>query len=187
MAVPTTSDSATLLAERRATLVRIYESHFARVVRYIGIRIGDFSEAEDLTSEVFIRALRSLDSYRETGAPMEAWVFRIAHNMVVDHLRRKDRRPIPAELDEAHSVPSSEDPERDAERREEAQRLHDAMRHLTEAQKQVLSLRFGGEMSSEEVAQVLGKKAGAVRTMQNAAIQKLRNILDKQGKSGGSR
>lgn len=168
------------LASKRATVAALYETHFERVARYIAVRIGNVSEAEDLASEVFVRALRGVDSYKDTGAPMEAWLFRIAHNIVVDHYRKQSRRPVSVPLDEAFSLGSSHNPGESLERHEEIQQLSRAMEQLSEAQRQVLALRFGGEMTSEQVSQVLGKKPGAVREMQSAAIRKLRQVLQRQ-------
>jgi RNA polymerase sigma-70 factor (ECF subfamily) len=157
----------------------LYETHFERVARYIAVRIGNVSEAEDQASEVFVRALRSVDSYKDTGAPMEAWLFRIAHNIVVDHYRKQSRRPVSVPLDEDFDVPSSHNPGESLERQEEIHQLHRAMEQLNETQQQVLALRFSGGMTSEQVGRVMGKKAGAVREMQSAAIKKLRQVLQK--------
>ena len=74
------------------SLVGLYEESYDKVTRYIFVRIGNQHEAEDLASETFVRALRSLDSYQERGLPMEAWVFKIAHNMVVDYLRKASKK-----------------------------------------------------------------------------------------------
>jgi RNA polymerase sigma-70 factor (ECF subfamily) len=158
----------------------LYETHFERVARYVAVRIGNVSEAEDLASEVFLRALRGVDSYKETGAPMEAWLFRIAHNIVVDHYRKQSRRPASVPLDEAFSLGISHNPSERLERHEEIQRLNRAMEQLSEAQRQVLALRFGGEMTSEQVGEAMGKKPGAVREMQSAAIRKLRQVLQRR-------
>jgi RNA polymerase sigma-70 factor (ECF subfamily) len=165
------------LATKQTQIADLYETHFERVVRYIAVRIGDTSEAQDLTSEVFTRALRSADSYRETGAPMEAWVFKIAHNIVVDYLRKKSRRPASVQVDEALPLTSIHDPTENLERQQEVEQLYRAVRQLSKAQQQVLALRFGAEMTSEQAAQIMGKKPGAVREMQSAALKKLREIL----------
>lgn len=165
------------LARKRAAVAELYETHFARIVRYITVRIGNISEAEDLASEVFVRALRSVESYKETGAPMEAWLFKIAHNIVANYFRDKSRRPAHAPLDEAFPIAAGDNPGEDAERQEELDQLHQAMKELSDAQRQILALRFGGEMSSQQVAEVIGKKPGAVREMQSAAVKKLRQIL----------
>jgi RNA polymerase sigma-70 factor (ECF subfamily) len=69
-------------------LAALYEEYYDKIARYIYTRIGDKSESEDLASEVFLKALKSIKTYRDTGPPMQAWLFKIAHNLVVDHLRR---------------------------------------------------------------------------------------------------
>lgn len=164
----------------RAAIATLYETHFERVARYIVVRIGNYSDAEDLAGEVFVRALRSAATYKETGAPLEAWLFRIAHNMVVDHLRRKGRRPASVPLDEAFGLGSHDNPGEDLERQQDVAELQQALASLSAAQRQVLAMRFGGELSSEEVAAAMGKKPGAVREMQSAAVKKLRDVLLKQ-------
>ena len=173
-------------SRKRVALAELYEAHFERVARYIAVRIGNADEAEDLAAEVFVRALRSVDSYKETGAPMEAWVFRIAHNILVDHLRARGRRPAPMPLEDAPPVASADNPTTQMERQEEAQALRRAMEQLTDAQRRVLALRFGGEMTSEQVAQVLKKSPGAVREMQSAAIRRLRQVMEDEQQRPGS-
>ena len=165
------------LGRKRAAIAELYETHYERVARYIAVRIGDVEEAADLASEVFVRALRSVGSFKETGAPMEAWLFKIAHNLVVDHLRRKGRRQANVPIEDVPYLVGTENPDVEVERQQEVQMLHHAMEKLSDSQRQVLALRFGAGMSSEEAAEVLGKKPGAVREMQSAAIKKLRQIL----------
>ncbi len=166
--------------DTRTAIAALYETHFERVSRYIAVRIGHITEAEDLASEVFVRALRSADSYKATGAPMEAWVFRIAHNMVVDHLRQKGRRPAAVPIDEAFDLGSEENPSASLEKEQDIAELKRALGGLSDAQRQVLGLRFGGELSSEAVALIMGKKPGAIREMQSAAVKKLRDLLTQQ-------
>lgn len=165
-------------SEIRSAIAGLYETHYDRVARYITVRIGDYHEAQDLASEVFVRALRSAGSYTDTGAPLEAWIFRIAHNIAVDHLRVKDRRPIQVPVEAMFSLSGDDDdPLKGLRQEEDAKRLHDALQYLTDAQRQVIALRFGSEMSSDQIAQIMGKKPGAVREMQSAAIRKLRQVL----------
>jgi len=162
---------------KRAAVAGLYESHFERVARYIAVRIGDIQVAEDLASEVFVKAIRAADSYKETGAPMEAWLFKIAHNLVVDHLRKKQRRPPQIPIEEAEPLTDKSDPNEEVARQLEVAQLHGAIKRLSQAQQQVLALRFGTDMTSEQVGQVIGKTAVAVRVMQVAAIKKLRELL----------
>ena len=164
--------------DRREAVAALYETHFERVARYIAVRIGNIDEAEDLASEVFIKAVRAAESYSDRGAPMEAWIFKIAHNITVDQLRKRSRRPAYAQLEDAEIIRDPQPtPDERLERQQEIRRLHAALEGLSDAQKQVISLRFGADMSSEQVAQVMGKKAGAVREMQSAAIKKLRERM----------
>jgi RNA polymerase sigma-70 factor (ECF subfamily) len=171
------------ILQKRSAIAKLYETHFDRVVRYILIRIGDAAEAEDLASEVFVKALRAADAYKETGAPMEAWLFRIAHNIVVDHLRRKSRRPAAVPIDEAFSLSGTDNPAEQVERRQALSEMRAALAGLSDAQQRVIALRFGAELSAEEVAGVLGKRAGAIREMQSAAVKKLRSLLKEQRSS----
>lgn len=146
------------------------------------MRIGDVSEAEDMASEVFARAVRAADSFKETGAPMEAWLFKIARNIVVDHHRKRSRRPSHAPLDDTVTLQTERgNPDESVERQEEIARLRRAMEGLSEAQRQVLCLRFGAELTSQQVAEVMGRKPGAIREMQSAAIRRLLVALAEEG------
>ena len=154
----------------------LFDSCYPRLARYAYARIGNRTDAEDIAAEVFVRALQSLDSYQERGLPMEAWLFRIAHNLVVDHLRRGSRFER-ADEDEA-ALPDSPDPARIAEERLMMADVRAAMARLTQDQRDVVSLRFFGGLSSKETAGVLHKSDGAVREMQRAALEKMRGLLN---------
>jgi len=141
--------------EKRNAVAALYETHFERVTRYIAARIGNVNEAEDLASEVFVRALRTCEQFEDTGAPMEAWIFKIAHNIVIDHYRKTGRRPASVPLDNAFSLSSDEDPTRNIEYKQEVQRLNQAMLELSDSQREVLALRFVAELTSEQVAETV--------------------------------
>ena len=163
-------------------LTCLYEEYYSKVARYIFARIGDQTEAEDLASEVFVKALDSLKNYQERGLPMQAWLFKIAHNLVVDHLRKISRqKAVPIE---DLKVPDDSDPVEEAEAHLEMERVNRAMQSLTEDQREVIRLRFMAELTSKEVSQVLNKSDGAVREMQRASLEKLRNILKESGTLG---
>ncbi len=159
-------------AERLSAL---FDSCYPRIARYAYARTGNRTDAEDIAAEVFLRALESLDSYQERGLPMEAWLFRIAHNLVVDHLRRGGRFERADEDEE--TLPDSPDPARIAEERLMMADVRAAMARLTPDQRNVVSLRFFGGLSSKETAEVLHKSDGAVREMQRAALEKMRGLL----------
>jgi RNA polymerase sigma-70 factor, ECF subfamily len=158
-----------------AQLVALYEEYFDKIARYVYVHIGDRSESEDIASEVFLKALKSIKTYRDTGLPMQAWLFKIAHNLVVDHLRKVSRiKTVPIDTVE---IIDKQDPIEAVERKIEMEKVGAAMVELTEEQREVLRLRFFGGLTSREAADVLQKSDGAVREMQRAALEKLRQIL----------
>jgi RNA polymerase sigma-70 factor (ECF subfamily) len=163
-------------------LISLYQEYYNKVARYAYVRIGDRTEAEDLASEVFLKALDSLKTYQERGLPMQAWIFKIAHNLVVDYLRKvSQRKTVPIDTVE---INDDVDPVAAAENNLEIRRVNQAMQSLTEDQREVVRLRFFGGLTSQEVGNVLNKSDGAVREMQRAALEKLRIILNKPGFMG---
>ncbi len=155
---------------------QLYEEHFDRIYRYVALRIGDNAEAEDMTQQVFLKALRSISSFKWTGAPFAAWLFRIAHNQVVDYVRKRKKR-VADPLDESLLVSSDDNPQQLVERNLDIERLLSATGQLTEAQRQVVSLRFTSELPIAEVARIMGKSQGAVKALQHSAIVALRKLL----------
>jgi RNA polymerase sigma-70 factor (ECF subfamily) len=161
--------------EKEGRLASLYEEYFDRIAHYIYVRIGDKSEAEDLAGDVFLRALESLKSYKERGIPMQAWLFRIAHNVSVDYLRKKGRgTTVPIE---GATITTGEDPAALAEQNIKMEKVRDAMQKLTPEQREVVRLRFFGGLSSKEVGAILRKSDGAVREMQRAAVERLRTLV----------
>ena len=175
--------SASERRSKESALAALYDEYYDKIARYIFVRLGDRAEAEDLAGEVFLKALESLGSYKERGVPMQAWLFRIAHNLVVDHFRRAaKRKTVP--IDDLQ-IASDVDPQEAAEASIEVARISRALDQLTPAQRQTIELRFFGELSSEEAGQVMKKGAGAVRELQSAAIRTLRRLLYEGGPSEG--
>jgi len=153
---------------------QLYEEHFDKIYRYVTLRIGNETEAEDMTQQVFLNALQSISSFRWKGIPFSAWLFRIAHNQVVDHLRRKKHTAVP--LDESLASKDN-NPQSVAEHKLDIEQLLLATKQLTEAQREVISLRFTSELSIAQVARVMGKSQGAVKALQHSAIVALRRAL----------
>jgi RNA polymerase sigma-70 factor (ECF subfamily) len=158
-----------------AELSSLYREYYDKIAHYASAHIGNRADAEDIAGEVFLKALESLRSYRKRGIPMQAWLFKIAHNLVVDYLRKMSKRKT-VDIDSV-TVSLDEGPEAIAEFNIEVERVKKAMEQLTPSQRDVLSLRFFGELTSKETASIMGKTDGAVREMQRAAIQKLRIIM----------
>lgn len=155
---------------------QLYEFYFDRIYRYAALKTGNKAEAEDMTQQVFLKAYRSIASYKSKGVPFSAWLFRIAHNQVVDFFRRASKRPTVPLLDQAVVV-SNDDPQREVERHLGIEELNRAAARLTEMQREVISLRFAGGLAIAEVARTMGKSEGAVKALQHSAIVALRKIL----------
>ncbi len=157
------------------TWAEVYEKYFPRVYRYIALRVSDKTEAEDLTGQVFLKALESVSSFKWRGVPASAWLFRIAHNCVIDYWRTsKAKYNLP--LDES-LVGNDADPVSEAERNVDISQVVQAVGQLTQAQRDVIELRFAGGLSTAEVAKVLGKSQGAVKVLQHSALIALRRRL----------
>lgn len=158
-----------------AELASLYREYYDKIAHYASAHIGNRTDAEDIAGEVFLKALESLGSYKERGVPMQAWLFKIAHNLVVDYLRKMSKRKT-IDIDSV-IVELDKGPEEIAEVNIEIERVKKAMGQLTRDQREVLSLRFFGELTSKETADIMGKSDGAVREMQRAATEKLRILL----------
>ncbi len=155
---------------------QLYEEHFDKIYRYVTLKIGNETEAEDMTQQVFLNALQSISSFKWKGVPFSAWLFRIAHNQVVDYLRSKKRTAVP--LDESLTSSNSNDnPQLVVEQKLDIEQLLLATKQLTEAQREVISLRFAGELPIAQVAKAMGKSQGAVKALQHSAIVALRKTL----------
>ena len=153
----------------------LYEAYFDKIYRYIAIKIGDKMEAEDMTQQVFLKALESISSFKWKGVPFSAWLYRIAHNQVVDYYRKQKKRPDTL-TDEALVV-SDSNPQQMAERSLDIEQVMSATKQLTESQREVISLRFTGGLSTAEVSKIMGKSQGAIKALQHSAIVALRKAL----------
>ena len=179
MSKPRNSDKSQERIRKEAQLAELYEEYYARISRYAFVHIGEKNDAEDIAGETFLRALKTLDSYQERGVPINAWLFKIAHNLVVDYLRKRTKVKMQS-MDittDITMVADNEDPSMLVEKNIQIEKIKGAMQNLTADQRTVIGLRFLGGMTSKEVADIMNKNDGAVREMQRAAIERLRNIL----------
>ena len=152
----------------------LYDAYVKPIYRYIYVRIGESVEAEDLTGQVFLRAWRAWGRYRDqTGSPA-AWLYRIAHNVVIDHRRTQKIEP---NLDDHLDLVGDADPAETVLRRVGQERLVRAIRQLRTEHQRVVVLRFVEGLGYPEVAAALGKSEGAVRVIQHRALATLRTIL----------
>jgi len=150
----------------------LYELHFERVYGFIAGRVRDRPTAEDLTSEVFYKALANLKSYEWRGVPFVAWLLRIAANTVIDRSQRASRE-YPMEDD-----PPDPGVKPDMRAIEHRARLFELVKRLPETQRRVVQERFVDQRSIREIAQGLGKSEGAVKQLQLRAIERLRTQME---------
>jgi RNA polymerase sigma-70 factor (ECF subfamily) len=148
----------------------LYETYAQLIYQYISYRVKDDEIAEDLTADVFLRMVRGLPAYKQTGAPFSAWLYRIAANRITDFYRGNqalNARPIPEDYGQEPDLA-----ERVVKEQERAQ-LRDALQTLPEEHQTVLILRFIQDLSHAEVAAVVGKSVEAVRVVQHRALKAL--------------
>jgi RNA polymerase sigma-70 factor (ECF subfamily) len=159
----------------RQALTAIYDEYQQPIYRYIYRQVGDVEVARDLTSDVFQRFLQALQKGQGPTDMLKSWLYRVAHNNVIDYYRRqKHRQHLP--LDE-RVVENSESPAALAERNISAQQVREALIHLTPDQRQVITLKFLEGFSNLEVAELLNKPIGAVKSLQHRALTALQRQL----------
>jgi RNA polymerase sigma-70 factor (ECF subfamily) len=156
----------------REALEELYLLHFDRIYSYLHMSVGNRHDAEDLTTQTFLRMLEAIGRFRWQSVPFSAWLFRIAHNLAMDHFRAT-RRVQPEEV-----VPEPEGSESDSAELEAMhaigrQSLLDLIENLSDEQQQVLTLKFVFNFSNAEVATILGKTEGAVKSLQHRALVSL--------------
>jgi RNA polymerase sigma-70 factor (ECF subfamily) len=157
----------------------LYECHLDQVFRYFSYRLGRREDAEDLTEQTFLKAWQAIDKYDDRGLPFAAWVFRIAHNLLVDH--RRAHRPTEALHEDLEVEDPGAGPEELASGRLEAQELGRALRQLSDAEQSVVALRFIRGMEHRTVARIVGKSEVATRSIQSRALARLERILRAAG------
>jgi RNA polymerase sigma-70 factor (ECF subfamily) len=161
--------------DTNVTVGVLYEKYYDRIVRYIFVRIGDQSEAENLAGDVFLKALKSFDSFNGQGEQVRGWLFKIAHNLMVDYVRKASKQKFILFND--IEIPDKSSIEETVEKKFEVESLSKALKQLTPAQREVIGLRYFAGLSSDEVGKILGKSSGAVRQMQWAAVEALRKQM----------
>ena len=155
----------------------LYDQYAPLIYSYLYRRVHDAQIAEDLTSEVFLRMLQAIQSEKLWHTSFRGWLYRIAHNLAVDHLRKQP--PVPALALEEELVADQRDPESAAAEQLSHERLQAAIGLLTPDQQQVLALRFGEQLPAREVAEIMDRSVGAVEVLQHRALAALRRILQK--------
>ncbi len=155
-------------------LAQIYDQYASKLYSYVYHRTGNGSVAEDLTSDVFVRMLEAIQQDRAWKTSLQGWLYRIAHNLVVDHFRRSSKRDG-VELDERWMAPDNDS--MTFEGLFHSNQLRLGMRFLTDEQQQVVILKFVEGLSNAEVAEILGKTEGAIKALQHRALTALRRVV----------
>jgi len=153
----------------------LYRQYVQAIARYVAYRVPDEATVEDLTADVFLRMVEGLPGYQVTGAPFEAWLYRIAATRIADFYRQRQRHPVET-LGEG--VSSGHTPlDMTLQEREELDELRAALAQLGEEQQTILILRFVERKSHEEVAGIVGKSVRAIATAQHRALKRLAELL----------
>jgi RNA polymerase sigma-70 factor (ECF subfamily) len=153
----------------------IFDHYHDSIYRFIASRVQRPSDAEDLTQLVFVKALEALPRYVSRGVPFGGWLFRLARNAVIDHVRtRHDHTELDSLIEAAHGDAG---PDEIAVVRQELDAVGAALAGLTDEQREAISLRFFAGLSAREAAEAMGKQEGTVRGLQFRAIASMRRQL----------
>ncbi len=163
----------------REALEELYLIHFDRIYSYLHVSVGNRHDAEDLTTQTFLKMLESIGKFRWQSAPFSAWLFRIAHNLAMDHFRATKRWQPEEDVPE---------PEPDESTSAEAGALEsigrksmlELIEELSPEQQQVLTLKFVFNFANAEAATILGKTEGAIKSLQHRALVSLQKQLEQR-------
>ena len=153
----------------RAALEELYLLHFDRIYSYLHMSVGNRHDAEDLTTQTFVRMLEAIGRFRWQSAPFSAWLFRIAHNLAIDHFRAGRRVRTEEDVPEPHGAEESSAEDQALDSIGDAGML-EVIAQLSAEQRQVLTLKFLFGFGNAEVAGILGKSEGAVKSLQHRAL-----------------
>ncbi len=184
------ADAATELAERQVrrfvdlakdgdaeAFGHLYDRFQPEILRYLIVRVRDRDVAEDLAQQVFLKAWQAIPRYEHRGAPFRAWLYRMAHNQMVDHFRTARTTTDLEGLD----IPEDAKAEERLLTAETNELLQAALERLSEDHRQVLVLRFLMEKSAKEIGEIMGRKEVTVRGLQMRALQALRREIEDAG------
>lgn len=153
----------------------LYDRYCDLIYRFVYRRLTNHASAEDVTADVFFKALKAIDSYRATAGPFSAWLYRIAANTVIDHARA---RRVTASLDVSMDTADRAAPvDEQVINRVEAARVWEAIDGLTEAQRVAVTMRFGRDLPIADIAQHMGRSEGAIKLLLNRGLAAVREQL----------
>jgi RNA polymerase sigma-70 factor, ECF subfamily len=153
----------------------LYQTYYPKIYNYAFLQMGDVQAAEDLASDVMLKMIESINRYHFRGLPFGAWVFRIARNRLIDLHRRRRRR---GEVDLSETLSSAlANPQALAERALERGQIQIALKHLTDEQRQVITLKFIQGFDNSSVGEIMQRSEGAIKSLQHRALGSLRRLL----------
>ena len=156
----------------------LYDHFYDQIFRYIAFKTSDSLIAEDLTEDVFLRMLESIRKFKPQGHPFSSWLFRIAHNRVIDHYRKRGRdKNVPLDTILTTVGESQSTLDTYVETKLAMREVNQAMENLTDLQREVLNLRFAGGLSIKETAEAVNRNENSVKALQHSAVKKLRVLL----------
>ena len=181
------SDSALLarIKEDPEAFGLLYERYVRRIYNYVYYRTGNHHDAEDLTARTFYRALKHVSRYVDRGVPFSAWLYRIAHNVVANWHRDRSRRQVISIDDLVMPVRSLDNPATVAEEKDKQDMLLQVVRRLPPERQQLLILKFVEQMSNAEIAGVMGRTEGAIKSLYHRTLVALRGELINEGNGQG--
>lgn len=155
----------------------LYDEYVDQIFRYVYYKVGNFAESQDLTGQTFLKAFENIDSYEMRDVAFSSWLYRIAHNLVVDYFRKVSKREsVP--IEEQPPAPSNRGNPVDIVMAEmDSERLYKAMQKLTHNQREVLVLKFIDNLSNSRVSEIMGISVGAVKSAQKRGLLSLNRIL----------
>lgn len=160
-------------------LAELYDRHFDGIYRYLFTRVRHQADAEDLTEQVFLKMVDSIQRYRPRGVAFSSWLYRIAHNLLVDRYRRAGRDAVEL-TSQVHDERPHADPAAMAQNSDDRRRLIAAIQRLTPEQQQIITMRFIDNLDVEEIARLTHRRPGAIHSMQHRALASLYRFLMEQ-------
>ncbi|WP_188066955.1 sigma-70 family RNA polymerase sigma factor [Brevibacillus brevis] len=157
---------------------QIYEDYSAKIYRYFRYRVKNIWDVEDLTTTVFIKVYSKLEQY-DGRHPFGAWIFRIAHNALIDYMRKKRESPVDQDTF-SNMIATDKLPEECLLNQETTEGLWDKVHTLTKDQRNVIALRYLGDLRMNEIAEILGKTEASVKILHFRGIKKLQQLMTEQ-------
>lgn len=166
----------------REALNELMSFYWQPIYHFVAYKIGNLDEAQEITQETFLRAFRSLQHYKQTGAAFKTYLSRIAINLINDVWRKKGRSPAVTDLSEYQELSATDDqPDIQVISQEQSKAIADVLKELPDDQRQAVELRIIAELSVKQTAAAMEKSEGAVKMLQQRALKNLRRLLLQRG------